>query len=150
MIKIVRTNSEHKDFKSLVKDLDAYLAITDGDEHAFYDQFNGIENLDHVVLAYENDNAVGCGAFKTFDDSSVEIKRMYTVPECRGKGIASEIINNLELWASELSYEYCILETGKRQVEAVKFYQKKNYKNIANYGQYVGMANSLCFKKRLN
>ncbi len=150
MIKIVRTNSEHKDFKSLVKDLDAYLAVTDGDEHAFYDQFNGIENLDHVVLAYENDNAVGCGAFKTFDDSSVEIKRMYTVPECREKGIASEIINNLELWASELSYEYCILETGKRQVEAVKFYQKKNYKNIANYGQYVGMANSLCFKKRLN
>ncbi len=150
MIKIVRTNSEHKDFKSLVKDLDAYLAITDGDEHAFYDQFNGIENLDHVVLAYENDNAVGCGAFKTFDDSSVEIKRMYTIPKCRGKGIASEIINNLELWASERSYEYCILETGKRQVEAVKFYLKKNYKNIANYGQYVGMANSLCFKKRLN
>lgn len=150
MIKIVRTNSEHKDFKSLVKDLDAYLAVTDGDEHAFYDQFNGIENLDHVVLAYENDKAVGCGAFKTFDNSSVEIKRMYTVPDYRGKGIASEIINNLEFWASELSYEYCILETGKRQVEAVKFYQKKNYKNIANYGQYIGMANSLCFKKRLN
>ncbi len=150
MIKIIRTNSKHEDFKRLVKDLDAYLAITDGDEHAFYDQFNGIENLDHVVLAYENDNAVGCGAFKTFDDSSVEIKRMYTVPEYRGKGIASKIINDLELWATDLSYENCILETGKRQVEAVKFYQKKNYKNIANYGQYVGMANSLCFKKRLN
>ena len=150
MIKIIRTNSDNKDFKNLVNELDAYLAVTDGDEHAFYDQFNGIENLDHVVVAYKEDNAVGCGAFKKFDDTSVEIKRMYTIPEFRGNGIASEIIRALELWASELSYEHCILETGKRQVEAVKFYKKKNYENIANYGQYIGMANSLCFKKRLN
>ncbi|MBO6607171.1 GNAT family N-acetyltransferase [Psychroserpens sp.] len=150
MIKIIKTNSDHKDFKRLVKDLDAYLAVTDGDEHAFYDQFNGIESLDHVVLAYDIENAIGCGAFKKFDETSVEIKRMYTIPEFRGKGIASKIINALELWASELNYEFCILETGKRQVEAVKFYKKKNYENIANYGQYIGMDNSLCFKKRLN
>lgn len=150
MTEIIRTNSNNKDFIGLVKELDTYLAMTDGDEHAFYDQFNGIDNLDHVVVAYDYDKAVGCGAFKKYDATSVEIKRMYTIPGFRGQGIASEIIRSLELWASELNYENCVLETGKRQVEAVNFYQKKNYKIITNYGQYVGMSNSLCFKKRLN
>ena len=150
MIKILKTSSEHKDFKILVEELDTYLSITDGEEHAFYDQFNGIDNLKHVVIAYKNDKAVGCGAFKAFDTNSVEIKRMYTIPMYRGKGIATKIISALENWASELNYQNCVLETGKRQVDAVKFYKKKNYKHIPNYGQYVGMENSLCFKKRLN
>ena len=150
MIKILKTSSEHKAFKFLVEELDTYLSITDGEEHAFYDQFNGIDNLKHVVIAYKNDKAVGCGAFKAFDTNSVEIKRMYTIPMYRGKGIATKIISALENWASELNYQNCILETGKRQVDAVKFYKKKNYKHIPNYGQYVGMENSLCFKKRLN
>ncbi len=150
MIKILKTSSEHKDFKILVEELDTYLSITDGEEHAFYDQFNGIDNLKHVVIAYKNNKAVGCGAFKAFDTNSVEIKRMYTIPMYRGKGIATKIISTLENWAYELNYQNCVLETGKRQVEAVKFYKKKNYKHSPNYGQYVGMENSLCYKKRLN
>lgn len=149
MIRIVRTNSENKDFILLVEKLDAYLKITDGDEHEFYNQFNGIDVLNHVVIAYQNENAVGCGAFKTFNDNSVEIKRMYTKPETRGKGIATEILKALEIWASELEYTSCILETGIRQKEAVQFYKKNNYTIIPKYGQYVNMDNSLCFEKEL-
>ncbi|WP_299278152.1 GNAT family N-acetyltransferase [uncultured Psychroserpens sp.] len=147
MIKIIRTDSKNSDFSGLVKELDAYLKITDGDEHEFYNQFNGITVLEYVVVAYLNDEPVGCGAFKRFGDSSVEIKRMYTMPKTRGQGIATKILNHLENWAKELNYSSCVLETGIRQKEAVQFYKKNKYTIIPKYGQYVNMDNSLCFEK---
>ncbi|WP_411768129.1 GNAT family N-acetyltransferase [Winogradskyella sp. A3E31] len=149
MLKIIKSNSKNEDFIALVKELDSYLKITDGDEHEFYNQFNSIESLRNVVVAYLNDKPVGCGAFKIFDKNSVEIKRMFTKTEARNKGIASKILNSLEEWAKELGFTHAILETGIRQKEAVEFYKKNNYESIPKYGQYKGMDNSLCFKKHL-
>lgn len=146
---ILRTNSENTDFKGLVKELDAHLKITDGDEHDFYHQFNGIQTLHHVVVAYEGRKAIGCGAFKVFDQESVEVKRMYVKKENRGSGVASLILTELEIWAKELGVKRTVLETGTRQIEAVKFYHKSGYQPIPNYGQYIGMENSNCFEKRL-
>ncbi|QTD36441.1 GNAT family N-acetyltransferase [Polaribacter batillariae] len=148
-MKIIRTNSENQDFKNLVKELDAYLKITDEDEHDFYNQFNNINILKHIVLAYVDKIPVGCGAIKKFDNISMELKRMYVSPENRGKGIAQKILLELEVWAKELGYKKCVLETGKRQKEAVTFYHKCNYKVIENYGQYKSMENSICFEKQL-
>lgn len=154
-MKIRRTNSENKDFVRLIIALDAYLKITDEDEHDFYNQFNNIDVLSEVVVVYEDIKtsskpfATGCAAMKKFDQKTVEIKRMYVSPEKRGTGIAQKIMQELEDWARELNYEKCILETGKRQVEAVHFYYKCNYKMIENYGQYKGMQNSICFEKYL-
>ncbi|MDA9348410.1 GNAT family N-acetyltransferase [Polaribacter sp.] len=154
-MKIRRTNSENKDFVRLIIALDAYLKITDEDEHDFYNQFNNIDVLSEVVVVYEDIKtsskpiAIGCAAMKKFDHKTVEIKRMYVSPEKRGTGIAQKIMQELEDWARELNYEKCILETGKRQVEAVHFYHKCNYKMIENYGQYKGMQNSICFEKYL-
>ena len=150
MVKIIRTSSKNSDFINLVKELDAYLAITDGDDHDFYDQYNKLDTIKHVIVVYKDDEVVGCGAIKRFDDYAVEIKRMYTKPERRGEGIAKMIMQKLEAWARELNYERCILETGERQVEAVRFYDKVGYKRMENYGQYEGVENSLCFEKRLN
>ena len=150
MIEIVRTTSENKDFIGLVKLLDADLAERDGDDHAFYNQFNKIDVIKHAIVLYENQNPLGCGAIKEFDSTAMEVKRMYTSPESRGKGIATRILSELEKWSSELSYKKCILETGKRQPEAIKLYTKNNYKVIPNYGQYKGISNSICFEKVLN
>ena len=79
----------------------------------------------------------------------MEIKRMYTSPGSRGTGIATKILTELEVWATELSYERCVLETGKRQPEAIRLYTKSGYQQIPNYGQYVGIENSICFEKEL-
>ena len=133
----------------LVKHLDAYLAEVDGDDHAFYDQFNNIDSLKYVVIAFENEKPLGCGAIKPYDSQTMEVKRMYTSPESRGKGIASKILQELEHWAKELGYQKCILETGKRQYEAVSLYKKNGYTMIPNYGQYAEMENSVCFEKNL-
>lgn len=149
MIIIVRTDSQNQDFISLVRQLDAYLAITDGDEHAFYDQFNKIQNIKNVLVLYENQIPVGSGAIKEFSEGIMEVKRMFVVPEYRGKGIAAKILAGLETWAFEMGYSKCVLETGKRQVEAVALYKKCGYHIIPNYGQYIGMDNSLCFEKKL-
>ncbi|WP_341215588.1 GNAT family N-acetyltransferase [uncultured Wocania sp.] len=149
MLKLIRTNSENKDFINLVKKLDDYLTIVDGDEHDFYNQYNNIDVLKHVVIAYSNNSAVGCGAFKAFNTNTVEIKRMYTNTENRGEGIASKILKELEIWSNELGYNYCVLETGIRQVEAVQFYKKNDYTIIPNFEPYKNVENSLCFKKDL-
>lgn len=151
MIILQRTSSENKDFQSLVALLDADLAIRDGEDmHDFYHQFNGIAHLQQVIVSYENNLAVGCGAFKPFGEDAVEIKRMFTAPDKRGKGIASLILNALEQWALELGYQRTVLETGIRQPEAIALYLKRGYVAIPNYGQYEGLKDSLCFEKQLS
>ncbi len=149
MISIERTTSENPNFKQLVVLLDEYLRITDGDEHAFYNQYNNIENLQEVVVAYSENLAVGCGAIKPYDSDTVEIKRMFVLPEARGQGVATKTLSALEQWARELNYKKCILETGKRQPEAIALYSKTGYEVIPNYGQYQGMENSVCFLKQV-
>lgn len=147
MISLLRTTSHHPDFIDLIKSLDTYLAITDGNEHSFYAQFNKVDTIKNVVVAFENEVAVGCGAFKPFDENTVEIKRMFVKEEARGKKIASQILTELEIWAKEIGFEQTVLETGIRQTEAIAFYQKMGYRLIPNYGQYIGIENSRCFEK---
>lgn len=149
MPKLIRTTSENPDFVSLVRLLDADLAKRDGEEHSFYAQFNKIALLKHVVVAYENSQAVGCGAIKEQAPDAMEVKRMYVLSEARKSGIATLVLTELEHWASELGYPKCVLETGKRQPEAIALYEKNGYKIVPNYGQYIGVENSVCFEKVL-
>ena len=146
---IIRTDSNHRDFIELVKHLDADLAERDGTDHSFYAQFNTIDKIRYVIIAYENDKPTGCGALKEYSPNIMEIKRMYTSPDSRGKGIAGKVLGELEIWATELRCQRCILETGKKQPEAIALYQKNGYSIIPNYGQYQGIENSVCFEKEL-
>ncbi len=149
MLKITRTDSDNADFQELVRLLDADLAIRDGAEHSFYAQFNKIDAIRHVVVAYENDFAVGCGAIKKYDDETAEIKRMFVRLEARGKGIGVKVLTELENWATELNFSATILETGFKQPEAIRLYEKSAYEIMPNYGQYEGVENSVCMKKML-
>ncbi|TNE79256.1 MAG: GNAT family N-acetyltransferase [Bacteroidetes bacterium] len=149
MLQIIRTNASHPEFIQLVEKLDRYLAVTDGDDHAFYHQYNGILDIPHVVLAMEGEIAIGCGAIKAIDTDAMEVKRMFVEPDQRGKGIAGLILQELEKWTLELGKSKCLLETGLQQPEAIRLYEKSGYAKIPNYGQYAGVENSLCFEKRL-
>jgi GNAT superfamily N-acetyltransferase len=150
MLQIIRTNSEHPDFIELVKLLDAELAIRDGDDHDFYHQFNQIDSIRHVVVAYEAGKPIACGALKTYAPAVAEVKRMFVRDEARGRGIATQILAALERWARELAFNTCILETGKQQPEAIRLYLKTGYTVIPNYGQYAGVDNSVCFEKKVS
>ncbi|WP_020571617.1 GNAT family N-acetyltransferase [Neolewinella persica] len=149
-ITLIRTNAASPDFQKLIKLLDAHLAVTDEDEHDFYNQYNGIDSIKYVVMAYAGETAVGCGAIKHYDKQTVEVKRMFTSPEQRGKGIAVQVLNELEAWAVELGYSRCLLETGKRQPYAIRLYEKQGYTVVPNFGQYAGMENSVCMEKGIS
>ena len=149
MISIQRTTSDNLDFEKLVFLLDAYLAVLDGEDHAFYAQFNKSNLLKNALICYENEIPVAIGAYKEYDSETVEIKRMFTLPEYRGKGIASRILTKLELWAKEENYRIAILETGFLQVDAIALYKKLGYEIIENFGQYIGIENSVCMKKNI-
>jgi len=133
----------------LVKELDSDLKIRDGEEHVFYAQFNKTDKINYVVVAYEEDIPVGCGALKEYSTDIMEVKRMFVRIDKRGKGIASRMLHELEIWSKELGYKKCVLETGKKQPEAIRLYEKNQYAIIPNYGQYKGVENSVCFEKEL-
>jgi GNAT superfamily N-acetyltransferase len=146
---ILRTDSSNQDFIDLVKALDDDLAERDGADHTFYDQFNKIDDIKYALVLYLNDAPIACGAIKQHSPDAMEVKRMYTLPQFRGRGLASLSLAELENWAFELGYIKCVLETGKRQPEAISLYKKNGYTLIPNYGQYVGIENSQCFEKLL-
>ncbi|MEZ5059574.1 MAG: GNAT family N-acetyltransferase [Saprospiraceae bacterium] len=150
MTTTLRTDSKNMDFQSLVKLLDAELASRDGAEHSYYAQFNKIDHLNHAVVIFENEVPVACGAMKAFDENSMEVKRMYALENKRGQGFAQLVLAELEKWAAEIGIQRCVLETGKRQPEAIRFYTKSGYQTIPNYGQYIGVENSVCFEKILS
>jgi len=149
MLEFKRTNSDDGDFRHLVSLLDAELSIRDGAEHSFYSQFNTIHNIRNCLVCYDDKVAIACGAFKPFDDMSAEVKRMFVLPERRNFGIALQVLREVELWAGENGFVNCILETGKRQPEAIRLYEKAGYVRTKNYGQYENVENSVCMKRSL-
>lgn len=149
MIFIKQTNSEDTDFQKLVLELDKDLAVRNGDSNDFFAQYNKIDSLNYVVVAYVNQVPVGCGAIKEYEVESMEVKRMYVLPENRGTGVSVAVLKELEDWAMELGYKKCILETGLKMPEAIGLYTKSGYEKIPNYGQYTGVEESVCFEKKL-
>lgn len=147
-MKLVRTTSDNPDFKYLTRLFDTYLIDIDGDEKDFFAQYNQIY-LQNVIVCYENNVAIGCGAVKEYDSKTGEIKRMFVHPEHRNKGVAKQVLLELENWAKELGFASCILETSQKLTNAIALYQKFGYQSIPNYGQYVGVASSTCMKKEL-
>jgi GNAT superfamily N-acetyltransferase len=149
MTTLKRTNSENKDFRDLVLELDKDLAKKNGEKNDFFAHYNKIDLIKHVVVALNENLPVGCGAMKEYDRSTMEIKRMYVPIEMRGKGVAVAVLNDLENWARELGYKKCVLETGDKMLEAIGLYIKSGYKVIKNYGQYENVESSICFEKEL-
>ncbi len=146
---VIRTHAKDPAYRDLVILLDSEIQDRDGTDFEFYNQFNGSENIKEVVLVSENKVFMGCGTLKKFNEHTAEIKRMFTVPEARGKGIATLILNELSKWALELRYDTLVLETGKRYPEAISLYSKNGFERTENYGPYKGIEQSVCFTKSL-
>ena len=149
MINLIRTNSEHADFIRLVQLLDADLGVRYGHHQEFYSQFNKLDTIHHVIIVYRDEDAVACGAIRKYSNDTVEIKRMFVDARHRGQGVGKIVLDSLESWARELSYSYCILESGNKQPEALALYERAGYYFISNYGQYAGDENSVCMKKQI-
>jgi len=103
-----------------------------------------------VFLVVRDDSgAIGCGGIAPFDESRGEVKRMYVVPEARGRGLGRRLLEELEDQARRLGYASVVLETGDRQEEAVGLYESSGYERIPCYPPYNSRELSICYEKRL-
>lgn len=148
-IRLHRSDAANPDFRFLVQQLDADLDDRYGTQQDFYGQFNALDSIKHVVVAYEAEQPIACGAIKAFDTEAMEVKRMFVQKQARGKGLATQVLKELEEWARSLGYTACILQLAGNQAEALALYNKNGYEQTANFGQYIGDEDSICMRKRL-
>ena len=85
------------------------------------------------VVGWEDDVAVCCGGVKRLPDGACEIKKMYVVPDARGRGVARELLVELERRARGLGYAIARLDTGPKQTRARRMYERAGYLPISNF-----------------
>lgn len=149
MLQLKRTNSDNTHFQALIIDLDKELWQRYPDVQEEYDVLDKVKGINTVVVAYLAGEPVGCACFRPFDDTTIEVKRMFVHEAYRGQGIARKILNELELWGKELGYARAVLETGIRQPEAIALYQRSGFNFMEKYAPYEDMENSVCMQKPL-
>lgn len=145
------TDGCNQNFIELCYGLDDFLnELVGGEENrAEYVQYNKLDDIHDVIVAYDCKIPVGCASFKKYDNECAEVKRVFIKKEYRGQGISNKLMELLEKSAKEKGFKYFILESGEPLVAAMALYRKIGYKVIPNYGQYKNMADSICMKKEL-
>ena len=96
----------------LISELDQGLAITDGEEHGFYNQFNGLEELSKVFVGYIDDQAIACGGYIMINEKTAELIRMFVNHCYRGKKYGEKLLRQIEEEIVESGVDELILETG--------------------------------------
>ena len=109
-----------------------------------------LPTADQFLVAWQGDEAVGCGAIRVIEPGVAEIKRMYVRPTLRGRHIGGMVLRALETTALGLGCHRLVLETGTRQVEAMALYQRHGFAEIPCWGEYLHSAQtSTCLGKDL-
>lgn len=141
------TDEKDERFLKLVSELDRGYYERIGDELSKYDSYNEFKNPHVVILAFDNDLAVACASYRVLDNDSVEFKRVYVKKDYRKRGIAHNIITQLEKLVVKNNFRYSYIVTGKNNHAAIKLYEKLNYKLIDNFGQFIDDDTVICMKK---
>jgi GNAT superfamily N-acetyltransferase len=148
-MRFVYTNGENADFAALCEKLDVFLdeAAGGAEKRTQYVQYNLRDKIHDVVVMYDGDIPIGCAAFKQYDSSTAEIKRVFITESYRGKGYSKTLLAVLEEKAKNKGFTKLILETGEVLTAAKGLYRSIGYKIIPNYGQYADMPTSICMEK---
>jgi GNAT superfamily N-acetyltransferase len=109
-----------------------------------------------AVVYDEQGSPVGTGAWRAREatetglaDGDAEIKRMYTVPAARGRGLARRMLRFLEQEARRAGRRRMVLETGTEQPEALALYAAEGYLPTEKFGIYRHDEQSVCLAKPL-
>ena len=146
---LVETGVEHPDFVELVHQLDEYYYMRFRDIVLNDQQHHDLSTMKCGVVAYVDGQPAACGALKVYNETSVEMKRIFVRSEFRRQGLASQIMKTLEKLAIEQGFAYAVLETGAEMKDAIRFYQKIGYEVIPNFGSFRGDDGCICFGKPL-
>ena len=104
-----------------------------------------------VVVRDDGGRALACGGITRFhlDESRAEIKRMFVVPDARGRGLGRLVLAELERHARELGFAALVLETGDKSDAALALYRNSRFERISCWPPYDSRSLSLCFEKVL-
>ena len=138
--------------RSLIEALNAELLGRYPEEGACHFRLDATEVADGqgaFLIAFRSGQPVGCGAVRRIETDSGEVKRMYVVPQERGRGVGWAILNAIQAEARALRLSRLLLETGVRQTEAQALYQRAGFSRIEPFGEYVHSPLSICMAKTL-
>ncbi len=143
------TSGNNQDFVRLCQMLDENLNELVGGEaqRKEYNQYNNLNHIHDVILVYDNDTPIACGAFKYYAEGVAEVKRVFVRKEFRGQGISKLLMQQIEIKARIQGYDSLILETGKPMTSAIGLYSSIGFRVIDNYGQYKNLPLSICMLK---
>ena len=141
------TNEKDERFLELVDELDKGYFERIGDELSKYESYNEFKDPHVVILALDCDRPIACASYRVFDENSVEFKRVFVKKEYRKRGIAHDLICELEKSVIEDNFKYSYIVTGKNNHAAIKLYEKLNYKLIDKFGQFKDDDAVICMRK---
>ena len=98
-------------------------------------------------MILDSNDAVGCASYRRLDECSVEFKRVYVKPEYRKKGIAYNLIRELEKKVIGEKFKYSYIVTGKNNLPAIRLYEKLDYIRTEKFGQFRDDETVVCMKK---
>ena len=143
-------DAENADLLMLAAKLDEYYFEIVGEVHKRYAKYNDPHLFGCRAVVYIDGKAAGCGCWKRIDERSVEVKRIYVLPEYRRQGVASAVIGAVERDAAQHGYTHAILETARTTADSAALYLKLGYRVMPYYGSPAGADNCLCFEKELD
>ncbi|MET7672295.1 GNAT family N-acetyltransferase [Micromonospora luteifusca] len=101
------------------------------------------------LVAYLAGEPVGCGGWRSHGADTAELKRMYTAPAARGRGVARTVLAAVERSAREQGRKRVVLECGDKQPEAIAMYRSAGYGRIPNFGFYKDAEGCVSFGRTL-
>jgi putative acetyltransferase len=141
------------DARALIARLDAELTErypNPDDNHFELSAEQVSEERGVFLIARMDAEPVGCGALRQVEPAVGEIKRMYVAPSARGAGVGRQLLAELERHARRLGLRRLVLETGERQPEALRLYERAGFSRIDCFGEYLATPVSLCMAKSLD
>jgi len=127
-LQVIHSDYNNKDFQELCIMLDKFQNnIFHEREGLGFTALAGLEKLHDVLMVYDGEKPIACGALKKSDENSAEITRIYTDENYRGQGIGKMIVEKLERIAVEKGYTKLVLDTWKKSASARALYEKMGY-----------------------
>ncbi len=145
---VTRADLFSAEAQTLIGRLDAELTATYPEEGATHFRLDPAELAPGrgAFLIARDAALLGCGAVRRIAAGTCELKRMFVVPEARGRGVARAILEALIGEARALGASEVVLETGVRQIAALALYRKSGFVEIGPFGEYVNSPLSVCMR----
>jgi GNAT superfamily N-acetyltransferase len=149
-VRIVALPVTHPDAGRLVEEVQQeYVARYGGPDESPVDPAEFAPPHGRFFVGYLGSRPVATGGIRRLAEGVVEIKRMFVIEQCRGRGLARVVLGRLEDAARELAATRIVLETGLRQPEAMALYESAGYERIPGFGHYACQPMSVSYAKSL-